>query len=149
MSRAIVAFLLLVNGVAAAIAQPAPTKQNAPKPTPAKQAAPKALATPADDRKCIGVVSQLGETFTVKKVGVVVFQNEESKVPIESWRIDDLVVAKIGGFLGKRAAVRRVARFSTAVSQLRSGSRSDRPQRGGRHAMPSLCRRHPKRQCLW
>jgi hypothetical protein len=103
----------------AAVAQPAPAKQTAPKSAPAKQAAPKgAPTTQAHDRNCVGVVSNLGETFTVKKVGIVVFQNEESKVPIESWRIDDLVVAKVGGLLNKRAAMRRVTAPKGAFSSL-------------------------------
>jgi hypothetical protein len=103
----------------ATVAQPAPAQQNAPKSAPAKQAVPKGTpSTPADDRNCVGVVSNFGETFTVKKVGIVVFQNEENKVPIESWRIDDLVVAKVSGVLNKRAAVRRVTAPKGAFSSL-------------------------------
>ena len=123
--------VLLAVGLAfassAAQAQPAPqnpaatapAKQNPPKSAPAKQAVPKgAPPAQADDRNCVGVVSNLGETFTVKKVGIVVFQNEENKVPIESWRIDDLVVAKVGAVLNKRAAVRRVTTSRGAFSSL-------------------------------
>lgn len=117
MRRIVVALLLFVNGAAAATAQPAPGEQNLPKPAPAKQAVPK-QAPATRDGKCVGVVSHIGEKFTVKKVGIVVFQNEENEVPIESWRIDDLVVAKIGGFLNKQAAVRRIAYPKGAFASL-------------------------------
>jgi hypothetical protein len=48
---------------------------------------------------CVGVVSQLGEKLTVKKIGYTVFGNEDNEVPVESWRVDDLVIAKISGAL--------------------------------------------------
>jgi hypothetical protein len=35
--------------------------------------------------------------------------NEENDIPVESWRIDDLVIAKISESLGNHAAVRRIA----------------------------------------
>jgi hypothetical protein len=44
-------------------------------------------------------VSQLGEKLTVKKIGYTVFGNEDNEVPVESWRVDDLVIAKISGAL--------------------------------------------------
>jgi len=107
--RAVMVFLLLVSGVVAAAAQPVPTTPGAPKPAPAKkQAAPKQAAAPAGSGKCVGVVSRLGETFNIKKVGIVVFQNDEREAPIDAWKVDDLVAARIGNFLGGRAAVRRI-----------------------------------------
>jgi len=110
--RAIVALLLLVSGVVVAMAQPAPGTQGAPKPGPAKsqpkQAAPKEAAAPAGSGKCVGVVSRLGETFNIKKVGIVVFQNDEREAPIDAWKVDDLVAARIGNFLSGRATVRRI-----------------------------------------
>jgi hypothetical protein len=106
MSRTIIALLLFLNGVAAALSQPAPAKQNPPKQAAAKQAVAK--QGPAQDGNCVGVVSQLGEKFTVRKIGYTVLGNEENEVPVESWHIDDLIVAKISGFLNKRATVRRI-----------------------------------------
>ncbi len=117
MRRRVVALLLFVNGAAAAMAQPAPSKQNLPKPAPAKQAALK-QAPATQDGKCVGVVSQVGGKFTVKKIGYTVFGNEENEVPVESWRIDDLVVAKISGFLNKRATVRRIPYPKDAFASL-------------------------------
>src|SRR5215471_15521141 len=106
MRRIVIALLFLLNGAAAALSQPALAKQNTPKPAAVKPAAPK--QTPPQNGNCIGVVSNLGEKFTVRKFGFTVFGNEKHEVPVESWRIDDLVIAKIGGSFGKRAAVRRI-----------------------------------------
>ena len=116
MRRTITALLLLLNGVGAAMAQPAPAKQNLPKTATAKQAVAK--QAPPQNGNCVGVVSNLGEKFTVRKIGYTVFGNEENEVPVESWRIDDLVIAKISGSLGKRAAVRRIAYQKEAFASL-------------------------------
>jgi hypothetical protein len=101
MRRIIVALLLLLNSAVVAATQPAPAKPNLPKPTAAKQA-------PTQNGNCVGVMSQLGDKFIVKKVGYTAFGNEENEVPVESWHIDDLVAAKISGLLGKRTAVLRI-----------------------------------------
>jgi hypothetical protein len=116
MRRTVIALLLLLCGAAAALAQPAPAKQNRPKTAGAKQAATKQV--PAQNGNCVGVVSNLGAKFGVSKIGFTVFGNEENEVPIESWRVDDLVVAKIGGLLGKRTAVRRVPYSKEAFAPL-------------------------------
>jgi hypothetical protein len=110
MRRMIIASLALL-GATAGMAQPAPGKQNLSKPATAKQTSPQS-------GNCVGVVSNLGEKFTVKKIGFTVFQNEENEVPVESWRIDDLVVAKISGSLGKRGAVRRIPYRKEAFASL-------------------------------
>jgi hypothetical protein len=111
MRRTIIALLLLLNGVGAAPTQPAPAKQNLPKQAAAKQA-------PAQGGNCVGVVSRLGEKFTVKKVGYIVLRNEENEVAVESWHIDDLVAAKISGLLGKRTAVRHIPYKKDAFASL-------------------------------
>jgi hypothetical protein len=75
--------------------------------------------TPQQNGPCaVGVVSQLGEKFTVRKIGVTVFGNEDNEVPVASWHIDDLVVAKISGTLGKRATVRRIPYRKEAFASL-------------------------------
>jgi hypothetical protein len=111
MRRTIIALLLLLSSAVVAATQPAPAKPSLPKPTAAKQA-------PAQNGNCVGVVSQLGDKFTVKKVGYTVFENEENKVPVESWHIDDLVAAKISGLLGKRTAVLRIPYKKDAFASL-------------------------------
>jgi hypothetical protein len=120
--RAIVAFLLIVGCASATVAQPAPDKPSVAKPAVAKPAAARAAksapAIPADNRPCIGIVSRLGESFTVKKVGILVFQNEEHAVPIEAWRIDDLVASRIEDSLKGQVAVRRISYPQGAFASL-------------------------------
>lgn len=117
MRRSIIALLLLLNGVGAALTQPAPAKPNLPKTVAAKQQISK--QAPAQNSNCVGVVSNLGEKFAVKKiVGYIIFVGEENEVPVESWHIDDLVVAKISGSLGKRTAVRRIPYRKDAFASL-------------------------------
>jgi hypothetical protein len=102
MRRTAIALLLLLGGAAAALAQPSPAKPNQPKPA-AKPAAAAPQAGP-----CVGVVTELGAKFTVGKPGFSVFGNVNEEMPVYSWRIDDIVIAKIGSAFGKRAAVKRI-----------------------------------------
>jgi hypothetical protein len=116
MRPTVIALLLLLSAAAAALAQPAPDKPNQARPAAAKPAA--AGQSPQSGRCDVGVISHLGEKFNVRQVGFTVFGNESNVVSIESWRIDDLVVAKISGALGKRATVRRVAYRKEAFASL-------------------------------
>jgi hypothetical protein len=117
MKPTVIALLLLLSAAAAALAQPAPVKPNQ-----TRQAAKPAAAgqSPQSGRCDVGVISHLGEKFNVRQIGFTVFGNESNEVSIESWRIDDLVVAKISGALGKRATVRRVAYRKEAFASLES-----------------------------
>jgi hypothetical protein len=118
MRRTIMALLLLLNGAAVAAAQPVPASPDTPKPTAAKQAPAKQVQP--QNGNCVGVVSHLGETFALKKIGITAFGNEENKASVGSWHIDDLVAAKISGFLGKRIAVRRIPYKRDAFASLDS-----------------------------
>jgi hypothetical protein len=118
-----VALLLTLALACPALAQTAPT----PKPSPAKPAAkqpapakpvpskPDAAAVAAAQHgPCIGVIPRIGDVFAVKKIGLTIFNNEYSEVPIESWGLDDLVVARVRAAAGARFAVRRIAYASDA-----------------------------------
>ena len=98
MRRTVIALLLVVTGTAA-------TAQTPPKATP-KQVAPKQAV---QDGKCVGVVSAIGDSLKLVKVGFTVFNNDQSKVPIDSWGIDDLVFNKVSAVHGKRFNVKRVS----------------------------------------
>ena len=63
----------------------------------------------ADNGKCIGVVSAIGDSFSLQKIGITVFGNERNKVPLNSWQIDNLVVSKISAFLSKSWSVRPIS----------------------------------------
>jgi hypothetical protein len=88
------------------VASGAAFAQQAAKP---KASAAAAKSSAADNGKCIGVLSAIGENLVLKKIGITVFGNEETTAPIDSWHIDDLVTSKVSGFLAKSWTVRRIA----------------------------------------
>jgi hypothetical protein len=110
---ALIAFLsILIAGDAAVAQQPAKPK------TPAANSAQPAKPAVADNGKCIGVVSAIGENFILKKIGITVFGNEQRSAPIDSWHIDDVVVSKVSAFLSKSWTVRRINYPKGAFSSL-------------------------------
>jgi hypothetical protein len=118
------ALLLLLNGAAVAAAQntsPKPSLPTLPKPTAATSTVAKqapARQAPPQNGNCVGVVSQGAEEFTATKVGITAFGNEHDKFPVEAWHIDDFVVAKFNGYLGKRAAAVRIPFNKDAFASL-------------------------------
>lgn len=93
----------LISSFAQAQSAPAPIAQPMPavakpavkKSTPKGKAAAKQPA-PAESGPCqIGVISAVGDKFAVQKVGLTVFGNELTEVPINAWGLDDLVVARV------------------------------------------------------
>ncbi len=115
-----VALLLALAVAQPALAQTAPTpspskpslaKPALKKPAPPKPdaGAPAAAATAAQHGRCIGVIPHIGDRFTVQTIGVMVLGNDLKEVPIESWRLDDLVVARVRTAAGTGVAVRRIA----------------------------------------
>src|SRR4051794_30438796 len=119
MVRLGLAFLLLMSSMAAAMAQAAPQAAAAHKPaTKAARAQQPTPPAPGGNGRCIGVLSQLGETFAVEKIGIMVFQNAFDDVPIDTWRIDDLVAARISSFIGPRATVRRLSLPRGAIAAI-------------------------------
>lgn len=79
-----------------------------------KKPAPKARISakppgPADSGPCqVGVISVIGDEFVVQRVGLTIFGNEYTEVPIEGWGIDDLVVTRVRAAL-PNTAVKRIA----------------------------------------
>jgi hypothetical protein len=87
-----------------AIEQPPKTKTAAKLPGPAKNG-------PCQ----LGVIPALGDTFVVQKVGLTIFGNEETEVPVDGWGFDDLVVARVRAAApGKE--VRRIAYAKAAFA---------------------------------
>lgn len=80
----------------------------------AKKAAPKAKQ-PASNKPqaaevgpCrLGVISVIGERYSVQKFGLTIFENEESEIPID-WGLDDLVFARVKAATGGDPGVRRI-----------------------------------------
>jgi hypothetical protein len=72
---------------------PAPGNPVAKKPAPKAKAAAKPAAV-ADAGPCkYGVIIAVGDVFAVQKIGLTVFGNEYTEVPI-SWGLDDLIFAR-------------------------------------------------------
>jgi hypothetical protein len=88
-------------------ATPAP-----PKPVPPKPPAGATFAAPTGGGQqgpCIGVIPRIGDLMEVQNIGLTVFNNDFKEVPVESWGLDDLVVARVHAAAGTRFAVRRIA----------------------------------------
>ena len=92
------------------------TQPAAPAAKPAvKKSAPKAKVVakptkPAEGGPCrLGVISAIGDRFAVQKFGLMVFETEESEVPVDGWGLDDLVVARVRAATGADPTVRRIA----------------------------------------
>ena len=94
--------------------KPSPAKPSSAKPSPAKNRAPEtgAAAKPdagAQHGPCIGVIPHIGDRFVVQTIGFMAFGNDLKEVPIESWGLDDLVVARVRAAAGAGVAARRIA----------------------------------------
>jgi hypothetical protein len=93
--------------------KPSPAKPSPTKPSPAKPAAkkpepPKPDAAAQSGPCGIGVIPHIGENFALKGIGLTMFGNELKDVPIESWGLDDLIVARVRAAAGPGLAVRRI-----------------------------------------
>jgi hypothetical protein len=122
-----VALLLALAVVQPALAQTAPTPAPNPsptKPSPAKPAAKRPApqkpdagapaAAAAQRGPCVGVIPHIGDRFVVQTIGLMVLGNDLKEVPIESWGLDDLVVARVRAAAGTGVAVRRIAYSANA-----------------------------------
>jgi hypothetical protein len=80
---------------------------------PAKKPAPKAKMTAkpvaVETGPCrLGVISALGNRFSVHKFGLTIFETEDNEVPVEGWGLDDLAVARVRAATGTDPSVRRI-----------------------------------------
>lgn len=73
----------------------------------AKSVSPEQTAKPAS-QKTIGLISIIGDSFTVKTIGIMVFGNAEDKYPIPGWKVNDRVAATITNLLKKNFRVKRI-----------------------------------------
>lgn len=99
MLRTIIALLIFLTGALPAIGQTAPPKKA------------------AAGLKTVGVITAIGDTFTIQKVGFTVFGNEQHQAAIGAWGLDEAVVAKVGTILGKSYNVKRIAVAKNAFAQ--------------------------------
>ena len=87
---------------------------SSPSKTATKKAAPKAKAAAkqpaAETGPCrLGVISALGDRFSVHKFGLTIFENEESEALVNGWGLDDLPFARVRAATGADPSVRRIA----------------------------------------
>lgn len=125
MLRIAVSLIVFSSIWTSAVAQTPPTpaapsaRTAAPAKPAVKKAAPKAKPTAqqpvaAKSGPCqIGVISAIGDRFSVQHVGLTMFGNEYLEAPIETWGIDDLFVAKVRA-AAPGTAVRKIPHASGA-----------------------------------
>ena len=118
MFRSFASATILVSCLTAAGWAQSPAPSSAPAATPAKpvtkKAAPKAKAAAkqpvAETGPCrLGVISALGDRFSVQKFGLTIFENEESEAAMNGWGLDDLPFARVRAATGADPSVRRIA----------------------------------------
>jgi hypothetical protein len=84
-----------------------------------------ALVPPAaakyENVRRIGVISAIGDHFTVQKVGATAFGNDVKELSIEPWNIDAFVIAKVRTALAGRFEVRPVS-YRNADFQVTEGN---------------------------
>jgi hypothetical protein len=88
---------------------PAPAKPVAKKPAAKAKAGAKQSAAVETGPCKLGVISAVNDRFSVHKFGLTVFETEDNEVPIESWGLDDLAVARVRAASGNDPAVRRIS----------------------------------------
>jgi len=54
------------------------------------------------------LMSSVGQKFELKKIGIMVFGNDERVIPIADWKIDEKVYQKIKTILGSRFTVKKI-----------------------------------------
>ncbi|PSO20499.1 hypothetical protein C7G42_01910 [Bradyrhizobium sp. MOS003] len=116
MFRFAASLLALLSLTASASAQTPPANSASPAPAKpaAKKAAPKTKPVAkqpvaVESGPCkLGVISVIGERYSVQKFGLTLFENEETEVPID-WGLDDLVFARVKAATGGDPGVRRIA----------------------------------------
>ena len=99
----------LAQSETAQTASPAITSKPAVKKSALKPKGPKQTAAVETGPCQIGVISGLGDRFLLQHIGVTVFGNEFAVASIESWGLDDVVVARVRAAAGAGTAVRRIS----------------------------------------
>jgi hypothetical protein len=129
---AVFAALICMSAIPAfAQQQPGPAAQSSDSYKPparfmAQEATPKtqkpaAAPTAATATKTIGLISLIGDTFYVKRVGFTAFGNELEKSPVLSWKIDDRVATTVGRILQKKFKIKRIQVPAAAFQTLHEG----------------------------
>ena len=106
------------------------------------------MAARANEKSSVCVFSRLGETFHMKKIGIMVFGNEYSARPIPEWKIDEKVRAMVEKALNGQFDVTQIAvpaELGEAVDKLHGGLLSD----GREENAPILSRLAGEKNCKY
>ncbi len=114
------ALACIASPAVAQTASPAAASKTARPKQPVKSAA-KPTAPTASGPCHLGVISAIGDVFSVRKVALTVFGNESSEVPIGEWSLDDLVTARIRAAAGPHTTVRRITYAKGAFDPFENG----------------------------
>jgi hypothetical protein len=98
-----------------------PARFTAPAPAVAPKGKKSAPAQAATATKTIGLISIIGEKFTVRRIGFTVFGNEEEKFPITGWKIDDKAAVAVTRIVQKNFKVKRIQIPAGAFQAFRDG----------------------------
>jgi|EndMetStandDraft_8_1072994.scaffolds.fasta_scaffold40330_3 hypothetical protein len=74
--------------------------------------------TAAGPKKIVGLISTVGDTFTVKAVGVTTVATGENKFPVPAWKANDRVATAATNILKKNFIVKRIAASDSAFASL-------------------------------
>lgn len=92
------------------VEQPAASAPAKPKKAATKAKAAAKQPAVVESGPCrLGVISVIGDRFSVHKFGLTIFETEDSEVPIEGWGLDDLAVARVRAATGNDPGVRRIS----------------------------------------
>jgi hypothetical protein len=86
-----------------------PAKPAVKKSTPKAKAGVKQPATVETGPCRLGVISTLGDRFSVQKFGLTIFETEVDEVPVNGWGLDDIAVGRVRAATGADPSVRRIA----------------------------------------
>jgi hypothetical protein len=68
--------------------------------------------------KTIGLISTIGDSFTVKTVGATLFDNEEKTFPVAEWRLNERIAASVSNILRKNYKVKWIQGSPNALEGL-------------------------------
>jgi hypothetical protein len=72
--------------------------------------------------KTVGIVSAIGDQFTVVKAGLTGFDNSPQSVPIASWGLDELIVQQVSSSLNGRFQVQPVTYTRASFAAVRESA---------------------------
>lgn len=89
---------------------------------------PGPAAAKFDNVRRIGVISAIGDVFTVQKIGITAFGNDVKEMPVGSWNINSFMIGRIRAALASRFEVRpvryRVADFPVGQGNIFNSTES-------------------------